>query len=68
VSATVAVLADAYTDADLFEAVWQIRGDELDDAGTYELVHHIRGKATPDELALNPLTHRKLKQVPIWDL
>jgi hypothetical protein len=48
--------------------ICQIRGDELDDAGTYELVHHIRGKATPDELALDSFTRRKLKQLPIWDL
>jgi hypothetical protein len=64
VSATAAALKDAYTDADLFETVCQIRGDELDDAGTYELVHHIRGKATADELALGSFTHRKLKQLP----
>jgi hypothetical protein len=31
VSATAAALEDAYTDADLFETVCQIRGDELDD-------------------------------------
>jgi hypothetical protein len=66
VSTTVAALA--YTDADLFETVCQIRGDELDDAGTFELVHHIRGKATPDELALGSFTRRKLKQLPILDL
>jgi hypothetical protein len=51
VSATVAALEDAYTDADLFETICQIRGDELDDAGTHEVVHHIRGKATPAEQA-----------------
>jgi hypothetical protein len=43
VSATVAALEDAYTDADLLETVSQVRGDELDDAGTFERVHHIRG-------------------------
>jgi hypothetical protein len=63
VSATVAALEHAYTDADLFETVCKIRGDELDDAGPYELVHHIRGKATPDELALGFFTRRKLKQL-----
>jgi hypothetical protein len=68
VSATVAALEDACTDADLFETVCQIRGDDLDDAGTHELVHHIRGKATADELALGSFTRRKLKQLPIWDL
>jgi hypothetical protein len=61
VSATVAALEDAYTDADLFETVCQIRG-------TYELVHHIRGKAAPDELALGSFTCRKLNQLPVWDL
>jgi hypothetical protein len=68
VSATVAALEDADTDADLLETICKIRGDEVDDAGTYELVHHIRGKATPDELALDSFTRRKLKQLPIWDL
>ena len=68
-SATVAAgLEDAYTDADLFETVSQIHGDELDDAGTYQLVHHSRGEATADELALGSFTRRKLKQLPIWDL
>jgi hypothetical protein len=43
VSANVAALEDAYTDADLLETVSQVRGDELDDAGTFERVHHIRG-------------------------
>jgi hypothetical protein len=52
----------------LFEAVCQIRADEVDDAGTFELVHHIRGKATADELALGCFTRRKLKQLPILDL
>jgi hypothetical protein len=65
VSATVAALEDAYTDADLFETVCQIRGDELDDAAIYELVHHIRGKGTPNELELGSFTRRKLKQLPI---
>jgi hypothetical protein len=68
VSTTVAVLEDAYTDADLFETVCQIRGDELDDAGTYELVHHTHAKATAYELALGSFTRRKLKQLPIWDI
>jgi hypothetical protein len=68
VSATVAALEDAYTDADLFETVCQIRGNGLDDAGTYELVHHIRGKAAAGELALNSSTRCKLKQLPIWNL
>jgi hypothetical protein len=39
VSATVAALEGAYTNADLFGAIGQIRGDELDGAGTHELVH-----------------------------
>jgi hypothetical protein len=68
VSATVAALEDAYTDADLFETICQIRGDELDGASTHELVHHIRGEATPEEEALGTLTRRKLKQLSIWDL
>jgi hypothetical protein len=68
VSATVAALEDAYTDAAFFETVYQIRGDELDGAGTYELVHHIRGKATPDELALGSFTRHKLKQLPSRDI
>jgi hypothetical protein len=68
VSATVAALEDAYTKADLFETVCQIRGDELDDAGTYELLHHIRGKATPEEPALGSFTRRKLKQLLNSDL
>jgi hypothetical protein len=54
VSATNLRLPGRYTDANLFETVSLIRGDELDDAGTYELVHK---EATPDEL----------KQLPIWD-
>jgi hypothetical protein len=65
VSATVAALEDVCTDADLFETICQIRGDELDDAGTHELVHHICGKATPDDLALGSFTRRKLKQLLI---
>jgi hypothetical protein len=65
VSGAVAALEDAYTEADLFEIICQIRGDELDEAGTSELVHHIRGKAIPDELALGSFTRRKLKQLPI---
>jgi hypothetical protein len=68
VSTTVAALEDAYTDADLFETVCQIRGEELDGAGTFELVHHIRGKASADELALGSFTRPNLKQLPIWDL
>jgi hypothetical protein len=69
VSATVAALDDAYTDADLFETVCQILADELDDAGTYELVRqHIRGKSAHDELALASFTCRKLKQLRIRDL
>jgi hypothetical protein len=60
VSPTIAALENACTDADLFEAVCQIRGDEGDDAGTFELVHHIR-KATPDELALGCFARRELK-------
>jgi hypothetical protein len=68
VSATVAALEDAYTDADLFETICQIRGDELDGASTHELVHHIRGEATPDEQVLVSFTRPKLKQLPIWDL
>jgi hypothetical protein len=43
VSATVAMLEDAYTDADSFETFCQIRQDELDGADTHELVHHILG-------------------------
>jgi hypothetical protein len=64
-SASVTALEDAYTDADLFETVCQIREDELDDAGTYELVYHIRDKAAPEELALGSFSRRKLKQLPI---
>jgi hypothetical protein len=52
-SATVAALEDAYTDADLFETIRHIRGDEVDGAGTHEVVHHIIGEATPDEQALH---------------
>jgi hypothetical protein len=59
VSATVAALKDAYTDAHLFET---IRGDELDDACTHELVHHILGTTTSDDRALDSFTRRKLKQ------
>jgi hypothetical protein len=68
VSATVAALEDAYTDAAFFETVCQIRWDELADTGTYELVHHIHGKATPDELVLGSFTRRKLKQLPSRDI
>jgi hypothetical protein len=68
VSATVSALEDAYTDADLFETICQIRGDEVDGAGTHELVHHIRDEATPEEEALGTLTRRMLKQLSIWDL
>jgi hypothetical protein len=68
VSATVAAVKNAYTEADFFETVCQIRGDQLYAAGTYELVHHIRGKATPDELALGSFAPRKLAQLPTWDL
>jgi hypothetical protein len=58
------------TDANLFETICQIRGDELDGAGTHELVHHIRGagthelvyhirgEATPAQQALGPTTRR----------
>ncbi len=60
VSATVAALEDACTDADLFETVCQIRGDDLDDAGTHELVHHIRGKATPEEETSDASTSKSL--------
>jgi hypothetical protein len=49
VSTTVAALEDAYTDADLFENICQIRSDELDGTGTPKLVHQVRGEATPDE-------------------
>ncbi len=48
-STTVAALEDAYTDADLFENICQIRSDELDGTGTHKLVHQVRGEATPDE-------------------
>jgi hypothetical protein len=68
VFATAAALEDAYTVADLFETICQIRGDEQDNADTHELVHHIRGKATPDEQALGSFARRKLKQLPVWDL
>jgi hypothetical protein len=66
VSASIAALEDAYTDADLFETVCQSRGDKVDDGGTYELVHHIRGRVRPDELALGSFTRRKLRQLSIW--
>ncbi len=66
-SATVAGLEDAYTDADLFEMICQIRGDELDGAGIDGLVHHIRRtNATPDEQALGSFTQRKLKQLSTY--
>jgi hypothetical protein len=68
VSTTVTALEDAYTDADLFETISQIRANELDDAGTHELVHHIRGKATPEKEALGSFARRKLKPPPIWDV
>ena len=67
VSATVAALEDTDTDAELFETICQIRGDELADDGAHEVVHRIRGKATPEEQALGSFTRRKLKQLPIWD-
>jgi hypothetical protein len=60
VSATVAALENAYTAADLFEKICQIRGDELDDAGTHALVHRIRREATHDEHVLDSYTHRYL--------
>jgi hypothetical protein len=60
VSATVAALEDACTEADSFETICQIREDELDSASTREVVHHIRGEATPDEQALASFTLRKL--------
>jgi hypothetical protein len=68
VLAAVAALEDAYTDADIFETISQVREDELEDAGTFELVHHIRGKAPPNELALASFTRRKLKHLPSWDI
>lgn len=46
----------------------QIRGDERNDAGAHEVDHCIcGGTATPDEQALGSSTHRKLKQLSIWD-
>jgi hypothetical protein len=65
---TVAALEDAYTDADLFETIFQIRGDELDGAGTRKLVHYIRGEATPDEEVIGSFTRRKHKQLSTLDL
>jgi hypothetical protein len=60
------VIEDAYTDADLFETIRQIRGDELDGAGSLHLFH---GEATFDEQALGCSTRHKLKQLPTsWDL
>jgi hypothetical protein len=44
VSATVAALENAYTDADLFEKNRQMHEDEMDGIGAHELVHHIRGE------------------------
>jgi hypothetical protein len=47
--------------ADLFETICQIRGDEL--------VHHFRDEVTPDEQALGSFTCRKLKQLSgTWDI
>jgi hypothetical protein len=67
VSATIAALADACTDADLFETICQIRGDKQDGAGTHELAYHIRGDAVADEQDLGSFPRRKLKQFPTWD-
>jgi hypothetical protein len=68
-SAVVTALEDAYTDADLFETICQIRGDKQDGAGTHELVHHMHGEATPDEQVLGCFTRRKqLQPLPIWVL
>jgi hypothetical protein len=44
VSATVAALENAYTDADLFEKTREMHEDEMDGTGAHELVHHIRGE------------------------
>ena len=64
-SVTVDALEDAYTDADLFETMRQIRGDELDGADAYQLVHRMHGKATSDYKALGSFTRRMLMQLPI---
>jgi hypothetical protein len=65
-TSTVAALADAYTDADLFETIRQIRGDELDGAGSLHLFH---GEATFHEQAPGSFTRHKLKQLATsWDL
>jgi hypothetical protein len=66
VSTTFVSLEDAYNDADLFETMRQIRGDELD--GADQVVHRIHGKATSDEKALGSFTRRMLMQLPIWDI
>jgi hypothetical protein len=68
VSATVAALEYAFTDADLFETICKIRGDELDGAGTHDPVHHIRSEAAPDEEAIGSFTRRKLKQLSTLDI
>jgi hypothetical protein len=65
VSAAIAALEDAYTDANLFEPILHIRGDKLDCAGTHKLVHHISGEATPDEQVIGGFIRRTLKQLPI---
>jgi hypothetical protein len=65
-TSTVAAHAVAYTDADLFETIRQIRGDEVDSAASLHLFH---GEATFDEQALGSFTRHKLKQLPTsWDL
>ena len=43
-SATVAALENAYTDADLFEKTREMHEDEMDGTGAHDLVHHIRGE------------------------
>jgi hypothetical protein len=67
VSAAIAALGDAYTDADSLETICQIHVDELNGADTHELVYHIRGEATPSGQALGSCTCRKHKQLSIWD-
>jgi hypothetical protein len=61
VSTTVAPLEDAYTDADLFATISQIRGDEPDGTCSLHLYH---GEATLDEQAFGSVTGHELKQFP----
>jgi hypothetical protein len=63
VSAAIAALGDAYTDADSLESICQIHVDELNGADTHELVYHIRDETTPDESA--DLDCRPASRLPV---